>query len=83
MAIADNRNMRIREKIRATVTRRVETYAIATDANGNEYFLNYSCCEQMGKYEFEDLVMGSKIKLTPIEDPGRGLRAIEVEIVEL
>lgn len=70
-------------KVRATITDRQPWHCIATDGNGVRYFLNYKSCEATGLYDFEDLQVGSKVKLTPIMAPGKGFRGIEVQILEL
>lgn len=70
-------------KVSATITVRQPWHAIATDAYGVDYFLNYKSCQQLGRYQFNDLEIGSKVKLTPIEAERGKFRGIEVEIVEI
>lgn len=57
-------------------------FARAIDAHGHEFFIFSNAIEQTGRYRFEDLRTGTTVKLTPIDHP-KGLRGIEVQILEL
>lgn len=70
-------------KIPATIVRVGDWHVIAIDEYACEYFIFYKAVEQMGRFNFHDLKIGSRVRLTAIEDGRSGWRGIEVEIVEL
>ena len=72
-------------KIPATVTltRMDRGYVIAqSPLSGVEYFIFYNAVEYTGEFTFEQLELGSSVRLRPILHP-RGPRGIEVEIVNV
>jgi hypothetical protein len=70
-------------KVDATITRVYPTHAFALDAYGQSYFIFHNACEMMGRFAFEDLRMGSQVRLRPVMNKGRGLRGIEVQILAI
>ena len=71
-------------KIPATVTTTHfdRGFVKALDADGIDYFIFHNAVDMMGRHDFADLRMGSRVRLTPIQHP-RGWRGIEVEILDL
>lgn len=71
-------------KLNATITtvRPDRGFAHAIDEWGISYFIFHSAIEMTGSYSFEDLTVGSSVRLRPIDHP-KGPRGIEVEIVNV
>jgi len=71
-----------RGKILATILTLHESFAMALDQDGVEYFIFHSAIEQTSPYAFDDLQIGSHVYGTPIVHP-KGMRLIEVQVREL
>lgn len=70
-------------RVLATVTRTAHDrgYVIATDAAGVDYFCYRQNWVTFGGGSLDDCVIGSRVRLTPIEGP-KGKRGIEIAVVE-
>lgn len=69
-------------KIDATVVDKHDWHLFADDAAGFRYFIFHNAVSELRGLSFYDLVVGSRIRLTPIAHP-KGARGIEVEIISL
>lgn len=58
-------------------------YCRAIDAHAQEYFIFHNAFQSTDYRDITHVELGTTVRLTPIENPGRGLRGIEVEIVEI
>ena len=69
-------------RIFATVVDKRDFHLFADDDAGFRYFVYCKAVSELRGLSFYDLVVGSRVKLTPIEHP-KGPRGIEVEILTL
>lgn len=69
-------------RIPATVTWVGNGFVHAADEHGQTYFIHPTGVETTGRWNFDDLWVGSKVILTPIQHP-KGWRGIEVRIVDV
>jgi hypothetical protein len=72
-------------KVTATIHRidPERRYCHAIDSHGVEYFIFYNAFQTTDYRDITHVEIGTHVRLTPIENPGRGFRGIEVEIVEI
>lgn len=72
-------------KIRATIhwVDPLRRYCRAIDPHGHEYFIFYNGFQTTDYRDITHVEIGTTVKLIPIENPGRGLRGIDVEIIDL
>ena len=70
------------DRIPATVTWVGDGYVHVIDDHGQTYFVFHNAVEQTGRWSFDDLWIGSKVILTPIQHP-KGWRGLDVKIVEV
>lgn len=56
-------------------------YALATDSDGNTYFLYERYFDTVARWGFDDIQFGSVVKFIPTEGP-KGLRAVDIEVVK-
>lgn len=72
-------------KVQATIYRidPERRFCHAVDPYGVEYFIFHNAFQATDYRDITHVEIGTHVRLTPIENPGRGFRGIEVEIVEI
>lgn len=70
------------DRERATVIWVGSGFVFALNDYGTSYLIHPSGVQTTGQFNYHDLVIGSKVELTPIEHP-KGPRGIEVKILEV